>query len=229
MSPRAIVAAARAAGVDLISITDHNAAGMVAEVAWAARAAGLLFLPGIELETREEVHLLAYFDDVEACCGFASEIYPLLPDRPNAPETFGDQVVVDADETIVYLEPKLLVNALYLSLEEAVGRIERRGGLAVPAHVDRVPYGLVSQLGVEPEALHFALVEVDGASRPSECGPGAILWSSDAHEPEDVGSRTSTLRLEASTVREIELAALGVGGRSITVRGRPRRSEAARD
>ncbi len=227
MSPRAMVATARANGLDLIAVTDHNAAGMVEEVTRAARTVGLLVLPGIELETREEVHLLAYFDDLASCQGFAAEIYPFLPDRANNPESFGDQVVVDAEETIVYTEPRLLLNALALSLEEAVGRIGDRGGLAVPAHVDRTPYGLVAQLGFGPEGLRFPLVEVDGAFRPKECGPGAVLWSSDAHVPEDIGSRVSVFRMNGPTVEEIRSAALGVDGRSIEIRRGSKRRKAA--
>ncbi|MDD4904080.1 MAG: PHP domain-containing protein [Candidatus Bipolaricaulis sp.] len=223
MSPRAIVAAARACGLDLIAVTDHNTAGMVEEVARAGRAAGLRILPGMELETREEVHLLAYFDDAATCRDFAAEIYALLPDRPNDPRSFGDQVVVDADETIVYVEPKLLLSALRLSLEEAAARIAALGGLAVPAHVDRSPYGLVTQLGFVPKGLRFPLVEVDGASRPAECGPGAVLWSSDAHTPEEIGSRVTAFRMNGATIDEIRRAALGLDGRSAAVRRRPRR------
>jgi hypothetical protein len=218
MSPRAIVDAARANGVDLIAVTDHNTAGMVDEVARAAREAGLAFLPGLELETEEEVHLLAYFDDVPSCRGFAAEIASLLPERANDPELFGDQVAVDAEETIVYTEPKLLLNALALSLADAVTWIVARGGLAVPAHVDRSPYGLVTQLGFCPEGMPFPLVEADGSQRPAACGAGAVLWSSDAHVPGDIGSRVSVFRMIAPTVDEIRLAALGVGGRSIEIR-----------
>ncbi|MDD5264356.1 MAG: PHP domain-containing protein [Candidatus Bipolaricaulis sp.] len=227
MSPRAIVAAARSGGLDLIAVTDHNTAGMVEEVARAARAAGLHVLPGIEVETQEEVHLLAYFDDLSSCQDFAAEVYPFLPDRANDPELFGDQVAVDDDETIVYAEAKLLLNALALSLEEVVARVVRRGGLVVPAHVDRTPYGLVTQLGFGPEDLRFPLVEVDGSSRPKECGPGAAQWSSDAHVPEVIGSRVSVFRMKGPTVDEIRRAALGVGGRSIEIRRGAKRMEMA--
>ncbi len=218
MSPHAMVAAARANGLDLIAVTDHNAAGMVEEVARAARATGLHVLPGIEVETQEEVHLLVYFDDLSSCRDFAAEVYSFLPDRANDPELFGDQVVVDADETIVHTEARLLLNALGLSLEEVVARGAGRGGLVVPAHVDRTPYGLVTQLGFGPEGLRFPLVEVDGSFRPEECGPGAVLWSSDAHVPEDIGSRVSVFRMKGPTVDEIRRAALGEGGRSIEIR-----------
>ncbi len=218
MSPRAIVTAAQARGLDLIAVTDHNAAGMVEEVARAGRAVGLRVLPGMELATREEVHLLAYFDDLATCHGFAAEVYALLPDRPNDPRFFGDQVIVDSEETIVRLEPKLLLNALHLTLEEAVVRIAALGGLAVPAHVDRSPYGLVAQLGLLPEGLCFPLVEVDGDSRPPGCGAGAVLWSSDAHAPEEIGSRVTVFRMNDATVDEIGRAALGLDGRSIAVR-----------
>jgi len=225
MSPRAIVAAARGMGLDLISVTDHNTAGMVAEVERAARRGGILFLPGIEIQTREEVHLLAYFDNVTACERFGSEIYEFLPSTPNDPELFGDQVVVDADHTIVRVEPKLLINALRLSLEEAVTRIQTRGGLAVPAHVDRAPYGLLAQLGFLPEGLDFALVEADGEMLPEACR-GALLWGSDAHALEEIGSRVSVFRMNAVTVEEMRRAAGGDGGRSVTVKRQVDRPEA---
>jgi hypothetical protein len=220
MSPRAIVGAAKAKGIDLIAVTDHNTAGMVAEVGRAARGQGVEFLPGIELQTQEEVHLLGYFDDVATCLRFAAEIYECLPNRSNDPELFGDQVIVDADETIVAVEPRLLVNALRLSLEEAVARVEAHGGLAVPAHVDRAPYGLIAQLGFFPDGLDFAFVEADGESLPEpRCG-SALMWGSDAHAPEAIGSRVTVFRMNAPTIEEMRRAAAGESGRSVTVRQR---------
>ena len=101
MSPRAIVQSAIYRGVDLLAVTDHNTAAMVEVVGHAAAAAGLDFLYGMELQTREEVHVLAYFDRATDCLSCAEAIYPLLPDVPNVPDVFGDQVVVSLDGTIL--------------------------------------------------------------------------------------------------------------------------------
>jgi len=118
MSPRAIVDAAVESGVDLIALTDHNTCAMGPIVAHTAEKAGLAFMYGIELQTSEEVHLLAYFDDGEACRALSEEVYAHLPDVKNDPRYFGDQVVVDEQENIVRTEEKLLLNSITLSLEE---------------------------------------------------------------------------------------------------------------
>lgn len=215
MSPRAIVDAAVERGLDLIALTDHNTCAMGPTVAHTAQRAGLAFLYGIELQTSEEVHLLAYFDDCDACSELSEEVYAYLPDVKNNPDYFGDQVVVDEQENIIRTEEKLLLNSITLSLEEATARVRAHGGLPIPAHIDRGAFSLLGQLGFFPENVSFPIVEVWGAKVPNECAQRAILRSSDAHEPEQIGRRTSVLTMERVSVEEILLAAARVGGRSI--------------
>lgn len=215
MSPRPIVDEAIRKGIDLIAIADHNTAAMTGAVAQAAEERGLAFLFGIELQTREEVHLLAYFDTSESCQAFSDEIYAYLPEQPNVPEYFGDQVVVDVEETILRTEPRLLLNSLELSLEDAVERILAHGGLPVPAHVDRATFGLIAQLGFAPEGMDFALVEAVGGALPDSFENAALLCTSDAHDLDQIGRRTTTFRIDSPTIRELVQAAEGVGGRSM--------------
>jgi PHP family Zn ribbon phosphoesterase len=220
MTPRAIVSAAVSRGLDLIAVADHNTMGMVDVVAREASKRGLLFLYGMELQTREEVHLLAYFDHAEAAHEFAARIYERLPERENVPESFGDQVAVDEDERIVYVERRLLLNSLDLELEVAAEWVAAAGGLAVPAHIDRTPYGLIAQLGFFPEGTSFPLVEADGASLPPACRGSALVWSSDAHTPSAVGRRVTVFRIESPTLAELRLAAARAGGRAVSVERR---------
>ncbi len=218
MSPQAIVDTALACGLDLIAVTDHNTCAMAEVVARVAAQKGLSFLFGIELQTAEEVHLLAYFDDRAFCSAFSEEIYDFLPDIPNDPEYFGDQVVVDEDEEIVRVEPRLLINSLQLSLEETVARIRVHSGFAVPAHVDRAPFGLLVQLGFFPAELSFPLVEVAGDDVPYQCSPAAILRSSDAHNLEEIGRSATIFTIMGVSLEEIRLAAAGTDGRSVRSR-----------
>jgi len=215
MSPRSIARAAARRGIGLIAVADHNTASMVDPVAEAAAEAGIGFLYGIELQTREEVHLLAYLDESSACHRFADLIYELLPDRPNRPTYFGDQVVVTLDEEIVATEPKLLVNSLDLGFDEAVALVGDHGGLPVPAHVDRETFGLIAQLGFPPENLRFDLVEIVEGVLPDGFGSAAPICSSDAHRPEEIGRRTTRFTVNATTTEEMVLAARRIGGRSV--------------
>ena len=225
MAPEKIVSAAMRCGIDLIAVTDHNTAGMVDVVAQVAAGSGLSFLYGIELQTREEVHLLAYFDDPVSCHRFSDVIYEHLPQRENDPAFFGDQVVVDVDERIVRFEARLLLNSLDLSLEEAVECVLSHGGLPVPAHVDREPYGLMAQLGFRPAALCFPLVEADAAVLPDGFRGSTLLWGSDAHRPREVGTRMTQFVMERPSIEEMRSAAAGIGGRSVVVVARSDRND----
>ncbi len=65
-TPAALVASAASAGVDVLAITDHDSTAGWAEAAGAARAAGVLLVPGAEITARSgrtSVHLLSYLHD----------------------------------------------------------------------------------------------------------------------------------------------------------------------
>jgi predicted metal-dependent phosphoesterase TrpH len=215
MTPWAIVDAALARGLDLIAVTDHNTAAMTPVIAAVARSHGLAFLYGIELQTREDVHLLAYFDDEATCLAFSDEIYALLPDTDQDPYGLGDQTLVDAEGAVLRIEKRFLVNGIDLSFADAVHWITAQGGLAVPAHIDREFFGLMSQLGAVPEGIEFSIFEVRYEAIPDICGAAAVLRTSDAHFLDDIGARTSTITVEDLSIAELRLAATGVGGRSI--------------
>ena len=61
MTPRNIIRHAVAAGVDILAVTDHNSGDNVAAALRAAAGTGVTVLPGMEVQTREEVHLLTLF------------------------------------------------------------------------------------------------------------------------------------------------------------------------
>jgi len=223
MSPRRIVEAAIDKGIDLIAIADHNSVSMVDTLAQLAVDLGLRFLYGMELQTREEVHLLAYFDDSASCHRLAEAIYKLLPDRPNEPTYFGDQVIVDMDETILGTEPKLLLNSLDLGFNEAVALVREYGGLPVPAHVDRDAFGLISQLGFVPEGMVFDMVESLTSELPDGFGDAVAICSSDAHQPDQIGRRTTRFEMKDATISEMIRAARRIDGRSVTCCEKERR------
>ena len=215
MTPHAIVDAALTRGLDLIAVTDHNTAAMTPEIAQVAREKGLDFLYGLELQTREDVHLLAYFDDETTCLAFSDEIYALLPDGYEDPYGLGEQIQVDAEANILRYEPKFLVNGLDLSFADAVRRINELGGLAVPAHIDREFFGALSQMGGLPEELDFPVIEVLGERIPEICGDAVVLRTSDAHFLEGIGQRVTYITVEELTIAELRKAAAGIGGRSV--------------
>ena len=203
MSPGRIVKEAKERGIHLIALTDHNTCDNVVYAQRVGEKMGVKVIPGMELQTEEEVHLLAYFESLDAACSFKDRIYPYLPDVKNDPEYFGDQVIVDESEAVVGFEEKLLINSLLLSVDECVEMVREHEGLPVPAHVDRDAYGLISQLGFIPDYLGFEALEVskhveleEAVRRWPELSDYAVISSSDAHYPEDIGSAVTLFLME---------------------------------
>jgi 3',5'-nucleoside bisphosphate phosphatase len=68
LAPARLVARARAAGITVLSVTDHDTVAGLAEARSAAETLGLAFVAGIEItavERAKDVHLLGYFFDPE--------------------------------------------------------------------------------------------------------------------------------------------------------------------
>jgi len=200
MTPGNICGMARLKGLDLIAVTDHNTARQLPAVEGCCREMGVNLLPGIELNTREEVHLLAYFRTVPDALAFSDRIYGLLPDIPNMPDFFGRQVVMDKEDRETGAEPKLLISALDMDLDALVREIRAHGGLPVPAHINRGSNGILNALGFLPPGADFAALEVTlGLPCPGDFSKWKILHSSDAHRLEDMFERVFSLELPEPT------------------------------
>lgn len=120
MTPNNLVNMAKIKGLDMIAVADHNTALQLPAVEKVAREVGVQLLPAIELNTREEVHMLSYFQTVEEAVDFSREIYEYLPPVKNRAALFGQQAIMDEDDEITGEEERLLISALDLSVE--IGR-----------------------------------------------------------------------------------------------------------
>jgi len=219
MSPRTIAAAAKRKELDLVGICDHNSAENAGAVAEAAGRLGIRVLPGLEITSREEVHVLALFDEVEAALALQERVYAALPGE-NDPEVFGPQVVADAEDEVLGFNARFLAGAALLSLDDVVDAVHAFRGLAVASHVDREGFGIIGQLGFIPENLGLDALEISprltleegrrtyGAAHP-------VIASSDAHAPDEIGLVSTSFWLDAGTVEEISLALKGLRGRRI--------------
>jgi predicted metal-dependent phosphoesterase TrpH len=83
MIPPLIVQKALEKNIDLIAITDHNASANVGAVIKVAEGTGLTVLPGMEVQSREDVHLLTLFESLEALEPWQALVDEALPDEPN--------------------------------------------------------------------------------------------------------------------------------------------------
>lgn len=188
MTPANICGMAHIKGLEAIAVTDHNTAGNLPYVKEAADHYGLILIPGIEITTREEVHLLGYFRDVDTALRVGGTVMSHLPGLKNRPDFFGNQYVMNTDDEIVAVEDSLLIGATDLSISECTELIRMNGGAAVPAHINRGSNGLLVNLGFMPTDVDFPVVEVSAAlpvdSRAVE--GRKCVHSSDAHRLGDI-------------------------------------------
>lgn len=222
MSPANIISEAARKQLDIIGITDHNSTRQCSLVEKLGRDKGIFVLQGAEVTTKEEVHCLAFFENTDTLRYFQDYLDAGLSDLQNDPLIFGDQVVVDEDENIIYTEEKLLSNATQISLEKLQSFVHKNNGIFIPAHIDRMKNSIYSQLGFLPENLKADAIEISRRSSPvkfaaihPEITSFPLITNSDSHYPEHIGSVYNTFRLKEVSFGEIKMALEGTDGRRI--------------
>ncbi|MFH1092457.1 MAG: PHP domain-containing protein [Pseudomonadota bacterium] len=224
MSPRAVVETALAAGLDIIAVCDHNTAENVAAACRAADRSGgrPRVMPGMEICTQEEVHVLALFETLDQALRMQSLVYRHLPPKTNRPDIFGEHVVANEDDEVEGFNDRLLISAISLGLNAVIEAIHRLDGLAIPSHIDREVFGLIGQLGFVPPGLEADAYELSWKgdseellSNFSSLAERPFLRSSDAHFPTDIGRGWTEFILEKPVFPEIRLALRGTQGRKI--------------
>jgi predicted metal-dependent phosphoesterase TrpH len=222
MSPRRILLRARRKKLDMIGICDHNSAENVRASVAAAASRGVAVLPGMEVTTREEVHVLALFDEVAQALELQAAVYARLAPGVNDEKLFGLQVVANEFDEVDGFNSRLLIASTDLNLRQTAEKIRGLGGLAVASHVDREAYGIIGQLGFIPDDLSFDALEVSPRTTPAQARkdiPGAarasLIASSDAHKLSDIGRAVTEFLIAGPTVAELRRAFKSERGRRI--------------
>jgi hypothetical protein len=221
MIPPLIVNTALEHGIQVIAITDHNATANIAAVMEAAQGTSLTVLPGMEMQTKEEVHLLCLFDTLEQAAEWQKVVDTHLPNLQNNIEFFGEQFVVDASGDFLRREERLLINSVDLGLDDATEQIRILGGLAIPAHVDRKANGLLEVLGLVPpgfEALEISrhITPAEAVQKYPQLRGYSLIQGGDVHYLDGfIG--TTQLSVENPTISEINLAIHAQDGRNLSI------------
>lgn len=222
MSPTNIIKQALKRKIDIVGISDHNTTRHCRLMEELGRESGIFVLPGVEINTKEEIHCLAFFENTDNAEKFQIFLDKNLPAIANDPERFGDQVVVDRDEQIIDVVNSLLINALNADIYEVAEEVRRLGGILIPAHIDRSYNSILSQLGfipgdIEPDALEVSAREnlKSFAARHPELQDFTLITNSDAHHPTMLGKATTSFEIEERSFSEIKLALNNKEGRKV--------------
>jgi len=223
MSPLRIVERCCEAGIDIIAVCDHNSVENAEAVMLAGKKMDVTVLPGMEVCSREEVHILAIFGDLEKANFMQEYVYAHLPGE-NVPDVFGHQVVANERDEVIRENDKQLIGATSLGVYEIVEKTHNLKGISIASHIDRPAFGIISQLGFIPENLELDAVELSyriSLEKALEEFPDIreipVLKSSDAHYLSDIGRTWTVFLTAAPTLEEIHLALQGRGGRQVEV------------
>ncbi|MBE6934959.1 MAG: PHP domain-containing protein [Ruminococcaceae bacterium] len=202
MTPANIAGMASLNGLQLLALTDHNSCGNCPAFMTACRQYGIVPVPGMELTTAEEIHMVCLFPDLESAMAFNQEVRAHLMPIRNKPEVFGNQFFVNEQDDVLGEEEILLISATDLPLEDAYQLVLRYGGAAYPAHIDRDSNGIIAILGSMPEEPLFSAVELrDGANREAYTEKYGLsgrhfVCSSDSHNLWTIQEGEHTLELD---------------------------------
>jgi hypothetical protein len=219
MSPQEIADQAKIKKIDIIGICDHNSAENAPAIMKAAKKLKISVLPGIEVTSQEEVHVLALFDEFNNALNLQEYVYSNLPGE-NDEKAFGMQVVVNEKGEVMGFNNKLLIGATTIPLEEIIQIIHGFSGIAIASHIDRESFSIVGQLGFIPENLDLDALEISPKMTFEEAqerfkNDYPITCSSDAHYPEDIGKGFTSFLLQDGTVSEIKKALKNEEGRKL--------------
>lgn len=219
MSPKRILTSAVNKNLDILAICDHNSTANSSAVMKAAKTLDIHIIPGMEVTSEEEVHVLALFDDIKNALKLQEYVYKNLPGK-NDSEAFGMQVIVNEKEEVLGFEDKLLIGATNVPLEEIIRQIHTLDGLAIASHIDREAFGIFSQLGFIPDTIQLDALELSPHISLAEARAKfpldyPVVTSSDAHYPNDIAKSYTSFKLEDGTVAEIKKALRNEEGRKV--------------
>lgn len=213
MTPGNIVGMAKINGLNAIALTDHNATDNIPAAIEIGKEYDIIVVPGMELETSEEIHVVCLFPDLASIKEFQEiviksygECIPL-----NRPEIFGQQLIYNEKDEVCGENRNMLLMPTGISIDDSFNIAESLGGIAYPAHVDRDSYSVLSNLGAIPYGYKNGFVEISCECKKynliknySEMEKYKLLTSSDAHYIDKIqesgGSELLVSELSASGI-----------------------------
>ena len=224
MTPRNIVRQSIAMGLSIIAITDHNSAENVAAVTAAARGTGLRIIPGIEIATAEEVHLVGLFESCGAVLRMQDIVFEHLMPGENDEKLFGMQVIANERDEVEGFNKRLLIGSTSLDVNRTIDCIHRHDGIAIFSHIDREANSIIGQLGFIPPGIPVDGIEIsrrtgmaEARLRFREYERYPFITASDSHDLQDIGRVSTKFLLAETSLSEIRMALAGTDGRKILI------------
>lgn len=223
MTPGNIVGMAAVKGLDVIALTDHNSSKNCPAFMAIAEQFGVLAIPGMEINTSEEVHAVCLFPTLAQAMAFDAYVYERLMPFPNKELVFGKQQIYNEEDEWVGTEPLLLINSVNISFEGLWELVDSYGGVMVPAHIDKNANSLIANLGFVPPDSRFRTAELKDLKKLHQVRQAnpyletcRIISSSDAHYLQDIREPELTIPVRERSAQAVIDYLKGIDERRIS-------------
>ena len=208
MTPNNIVNMSVLNGLNVIAITDHNSCKNCKALVEAGKKANLLVIPGMEICTNEDIHVICLFETVTDAENFSTYVYSNMPLIPHRPDIFGEQIIMNSNDIEISRESYLLLNATNISVNDILSTTNKYNGTAFPAHIDRSSYSVISSLGDIPPEAGFNTIEIStkgNIEKMKSLHPiikdKLILINSDSHYLENLISEKRYIEIDTLSTK----------------------------
>ena len=204
MTPNNIVNMSLLKGLDVIAVSDHNSIKNLYSVLQVAKDTELLVIPAMEIETAESIHVLGLFPNITSAEVAYEKIYDNLPDIKNQKEIFGEQLIMNRFDNVVGEEDRLLVNSTTLDFGDVVKLIRCVNGIAIPAHIDRSSYSVLSNLGAVPDlGFHYLELSKNANEEMFKYLDYKFIRNSDAHYLFDIFEAENSIECKEKSIEAV--------------------------
>ncbi len=221
MTPQNIYPRLFEKGINVFAICDHNSTKNVKSFfefgqKWFPQ---ILFLPGMEITTEEEVHIIGIFESIDDANQVGELIQNSIKKGVKNTSFLEPQLVLDMEGNIFKEEIKPLYFSSGLDLESAVSLLRRYNTIVIASHIDRPSFSVTSQLGFIPDKL-FDVLEISPISvkRVNENKEFIlrniiyslpddipVITSSDAHSLDEIGHVQTILSVDSLSFESIKV------------------------
>ncbi|TCK87956.1 hypothetical protein EDC19_2603 [Natranaerovirga hydrolytica] len=207
MTPNNIVRMAHLNQLDTIAITDHNSTKNIEVVMDVAKDYGIKVIPGIEIESKEEIHSLVYFSTLNDVYNMQRIIDNNMKSIKNNAKLFGQQNIYNNKDEVIGIEKKLLLSSINLTINQIYQYTIKLKGAMVFAHIDRPSNSIISNLGMMPHNIKTKTIEVSRYATMDQYkkmySDYHIIQSSDAHELGYIGICEKFIQIDDNTTAKL--------------------------
>ncbi len=206
-TPCAIVKRAKENGLNVIAVCDHNNARNAEAVMRAGLREGIAVIPGMEITTKENVHILGLFYEVESAVELSEYLDKHRPLFAGPAEGETAAWLYDEFDRVKGIYPYGTANETDFTIPEVIDLIKNYGGAVIPSHVDRWITGILTVRELDGLALDGIEISRDATEEYLKEHPSVDrffkLYNSDCHWLDNMFRAKHFLEVENLTVKDV--------------------------